>query len=164
MARPVKSLVGKRYGRLVVCEFSHSQTTSKEGLELRQGIPYWKCKCDCGEEKIIRGTSLKNGYTRSCGCYNKDVHRTHGMEKTKVYAVWAGMKQRCQNPKHRAYHNYGGRGITVCERWQKFENFYADMGDPTGVIDRIDNDGNYEPENCRWTDWSTSNKNQRRYL
>jgi hypothetical protein len=85
------------------------------------------------------------------------------MEGTKVYNVWASMKARCQNPNHRAWKNYGGRGITVCSAWQRFEQFYADMGDPTGVLDRIDPNGNYTPANCRWATWSQSNKNQRRY-
>ena len=165
MARPVKDISGQTFGKLKVIELSHIQRTKQDGTPLRQGVPYWLCECECGTVKPIRGASLKNGVQKSCGCDSRTARLTHGMEGTKVYTVWASMKQRCQNPNHRAYHLYGGRGITVCERWQKFENFYADMGDPDGrVIDRIDVNGNYEPGNVRWADWSTSNKNQRRHL
>lgn len=156
MARPIVNLVGKRFGRLTVLSLAHLGTSA------RQAQPHWLVRCDCGTEKVVKGHSMKNGYTVSCGCYNADKVRTHGMEGTKVYNVWASMKQRCQNPKHRAYARYGGRGIKVCKRWQKFENFYADMGDPQGVLDRIDNDGDYKPGNVRWADWSTSNLNKHR--
>ena len=164
MARPIKDISGQRFGKLEVLKLDHIQThNQKTGELLRQGIPYWLCKCECGVAKAIRGHALKTGVQTSCGC--GQAHIKHGMEGTKVYNVWASMKARCSNPNHKAYHNYGGRGIKVCDEWQDFEQFYADMGDPNGrVIDRINVDGNYEPNNCRWTDWSTSNKNQRRYL
>lgn len=120
---------------------------------------YWRVRCDCGVEKSVQRGQLFAGRQTSCGCNR--AKRKHGMEGSKVYNVWASMKARCQNPNHRRYGDYGARGIKVCERWQKFENFYADMGEPTGVLDRIDNNGNYEPGNCRWTTWSVSNKNKR---
>lgn len=111
------------------------------------------------------------GHTQSCGCIRKEtaaaLKLSHGQapknHKTKTYQRWRGIKQRCTNPKHISYKNYGGRGITVCERWLSYENFFADMGvAPDGMyIDRINNDGNYEPSNCRWTDPVTSARNRR---
>lgn len=113
----------------------------------------WRCLCACGVQKAVQGSSLKLGKSVSCGCFAREMNTTHGMEGTSVYAIWAGMKQRCSNPNSSHYADYGGRGIRVCEQWQTFEGFYADMGDrPKGMsIDRYpDNDGNYEPGNVRW--------------
>jgi hypothetical protein len=133
---------GRRYGRLVVIELASTAPVR------------WLCQCDCGKQAVIRAGNLKpDGGTRSCGClYLKHGQARRG-KKTGAYNSWISMFTRCYNPSCEEYHNYGGRGITICERWWKFENFYADMGDrPEGMeIDRFpDNDGNYEPGNCRW--------------
>jgi len=123
------------------------------------------CVCDCGSFGLIRTGNLRNGVTASCGCLKREnflkavvihghsrIKSNGGLRVSQTYTVWQGIHARCTNPKHIGYKNYGGRGISVCGRWDKFENFLADMGEkPEGLsIDRKDNDGNYEPRNCRW--------------
>lgn len=118
----------------------------------RHGGSVWWCQCACGTKKAVSGSTLTMGTSKSCGCTQHDVHRKHGMEGTPTYNAWAHMLYRCRNPNAQGYESYGGRGIKVCKRWVKFENFYADMGEkPDGLsIDREDNDGDYKPSNCRW--------------
>lgn len=156
---------GQRYGRLV---------TTKVVGTTRFGL-LWRCQCDCGNAHDVISTVLKKGDTKSCGCLRRDnglrtikianvaPRSGHKMSGTKAYAAWRSMKSRCLNKRHRAFKDYGGRGIGVCSRWMKFENFYADMGNaPTGKsLDRIDNNSGYSPQNCRWTDWKTQHRNTR---
>ncbi len=158
-------LTGKRFGRLVAQAKDRSVTDD----EAR-----WRCRCDCGRETRVRSSSLRNGTSQSCGCLRQELlcarpvkhgHTTHG-KPTPEWDAWHSMKQRCLNPNHAAYANYGGRGISICQRWvEDFEAFLADVGlkpDPELTLDRIDNDGNYEPGNVRWATWSQQNSNQRR--
>jgi hypothetical protein len=146
-------LVGQRFGRLLVLAFEKVDAARHA---------CWLCRCDCGEERSVSGNSLRRGNSFSCGCWNlarlalRNLTHGHarGHSTSPEYRSWSGMIQRCRNPENPGWKNYGGRGIKVCERWRSFENFLADMGrkpSPLHSIDRFpNNDGNYEPGNCRW--------------
>ena len=163
MALKREDLTGQRFGRILVLGYSHTASNSVR----------WHCRCDCGTEKVIAGGSLRRGTTVSCGCQKveKLVERStkHGLMprvgRTPTYYSWSNMIRRTTNPDHPRWADWGGRGITVCERWRDYPAFLADMGEkpPGTTLDRIDNDGNYEPANCRWLTHAKQQRNKRRY-
>ena len=150
-------LTGKTFGRWSVIK------RMENGV---YGETRWLCRCSCGTERVVKGQHLRNGSSKSCGCLSVEIaiqtNTTHGMCYSKEYYAWDTMLARCTNPNNQSYYNYGGRGIQVCDRWRDFNNFYADMGPSNGLtLDRRNNDGHYEPGNCRWADWSTQMSNKR---
>jgi hypothetical protein len=127
----------------------------------------WLCKCDCGKEWVVPGFNLRTGRVKSCGCYNHDkakLQGTHRKSRSRAYKIWAGMIQRCRNPKNPSYYLYGGRGIRVHKPWLRFEKFYADVGDPPPgtTIDRKNTNGHYVPRNVRWASSLQQGRNTRR--
>ena len=160
----MNNLSGQRFGRLIVIE---DVGRSKNNTVL------WKCICDCGNETIVRSSSLKNGKTLSCGCLQLERSTKHGLSKHKLASVWYSMMHRCYNKKNKYYKDYGGRGIIVCKRWHSMKNFIEDMensyllhkkNNRTTQIDRINNNGDYEPSNCRWSTSAENNSNTRKTL
>lgn len=150
--------IGHKFSRLTVIRTNGSTASGKRN---------WKCKCDCGRFCDADSTALIAGKKKSCGCLKPEVasirKTTHGLAGSPAYVTWSGMLSRCRNPKIKSYKDYGGLGVVVCERWHKFENFYADMGiRPDGMsLDRINPFGNYELSNCKWSTRSEQAKNTR---
>ena len=158
----IQDLTGEKIGRLTVIE-----RAPNKGKE-----PMWRCVCENdGNEVVVSGARLRSGKTKSCGCLRADVSKekstTHGKYYTRVHNTWTRMKQRCGNPRHPEYDGYGKRGIKVCERWQDFEPFYDDVSklphfdEPGYTLNRIDNDGNYEPGNVEWATPAVQANNKR---
>lgn len=152
-------LTGQRFNKLFVMKLEKY---------IQGGKSTWLCRCDCGNEKIIIGYSLKNRNTRSCGCIKKEGNNLkHGYnrigKKSRTYTIWQLMKTRCKNKNNKNYKDYGSRGIKVCDRWLKFENFLKDMGKcPSGhSIDRINNNDGYYKENCKWSIAKEQARNKR---
>lgn len=148
------NMVGEKYGRLTVVEFD----------KIKKHKAYWKCVCDCGLTVVVCGNSLRSGNTSSCGCLRRETAQTTGHKnavhgeshgnRTRLYSIWCGMRQRCTNEKHHAYQLYGGKGVGVCSEWQTYSGF-KDWALSHGYrddlsIDRIDPDKGYSPDNCRW--------------
>lgn len=171
----LNDMISRKFGMLTVIEFAGYHTTPC-GTKRR----LWKCRCDCGAEKIVQEPNLKNGTTKSCGCWKyrkiKEHNTKHGGSKDRLYGIWKNMKRRCNDSRDSHYATYGGKGIKVCDEWASdyssfkqwaYENGYdenAITGDCS--IDRIDNDGDYEPSNCRWTNriQQANNTSKNRYV
>ena len=147
-------LIGLKFGRFTVLRYSGKNKHKQ---------PMWDCICDCGNTRTVVGSDLKNGTSKSCGCFRIDRLKIHGKSHTKEYYTWSGMINRCRNPNDYKYPDYGGRGIVVCRRWSKFENFLEDMGPrPDGhELDRINNNEGYRPNNCRWVTRKDNTRNKR---
>jgi len=162
MNKRIKNLIGQKFGRLTVIEFAGTDAHNNA---------LWRCVCSCNNaETIVKSQYLLSGDTNSCGCIYKEtrktINKTHGVSRTRLYGIWADIKERCLNPNNLGYCHYGGRGITICEDWcNSFENFqqWAQINGYSIVleIDRINNDAGYSPNNCRWVTKKQNCRNRR---
>jgi hypothetical protein len=152
-------MIGQRFGRLIVIGEAERYVAPKTGKPSRR----WLCRCECGGQAVSTASKLRSGHTKSCGCLQAENRTKHGHHGTGAYRTWDAMIQRCHNERHTKFYMYGARGITVCDRWRKFENFLADMGErpDNASLDRIDGAGNYEPGNCRWATRREQQRNMR---
>jgi len=156
---PFQDLINRQFGKL----------TPLKPVKMTFRRIGWLCRCTCGNTVVVAGTLLRSGHSKSCGCLQRETARRcntkHGMYQSREYQVWAGMLQRCYNPKEPSYSNYGARGISVCPQWRdSFERFFKDMGrrpSPKHSLDRIDNSAGYSPANCRWASKKEQARNQR---
>lgn len=157
-------LTGQRFGHVTVLKRTPNPYKSQTGAA-------WMCECDCGKTFVATSANLRSGRYKSCGCESrkeaKERFTTHGMSKTRLYHIWAGMKKRCYNKQDKSYGCYGGHGITVCDAWREDFQSFADWAKESGyndklTIDRINSRGNYEPDNCRWASRLTQSNNTRR--
>ena len=153
--------IGQKFGRWVVLARANT---------VKSGHRYWLCRCECGVEREVAANHLQSGKSQSCGCLKTEMaskrHATHGLSDTRTHNIWMNMRARCELPTNKSYSYYGGRGITVCRRWRKFEHFLADMGEaPAGLsLERLNNDKGYSPENCKWATRAEQMRNQRRTI
>lgn len=166
-------LTGQRFGMLTVIRQGESRPVGKRKVMK----PYWVCQCDCGVIKEICGENLRSGASKSCGCQVRKAtierctthgYARRGKDRSRIYNIWSNMKKRCENTSCEDYHNYGGRGIEVCDEWHDFDNFYqwayGNGYSDDLTIDRIDVNGNYCPSNCRWVTWKDQANNQRKTI